>query len=156
MVWKRCRRWADFTPAYDCPSAHRTSNTVDRLLTSQDRLLYAMRYCHATTASARLAVRAMALQGNFHPYGARLRRDQPSRVSPFDDLNGFQSHPNWLHTLLIASSMGGLRYLPQIPLAPGYFKGYEGSIGHTKPLFMPPSRRHAATLRGLDRPRRRK
>jgi hypothetical protein len=108
MVLKRCRRRADFTPASDCPQAHRTSNAVDRLLNDQDRVLDAMRYCHATTASARLAVRAMALQGNFHPYGARLRRDQPSRVSPFHDLNGFQYHPNWLHNLLIASSMGGL------------------------------------------------
>jgi hypothetical protein len=51
----------------------------------------------------------MALQWNFHPYGSRLRRDQPSRVSPFHDLNGFQYHPNWLHNLLIASSLGGLR-----------------------------------------------
>ena len=48
MVLKRCRRRADFTPAYDCPQAHRTSNAVDRLLNYQDRLLYAMRYCHAT------------------------------------------------------------------------------------------------------------
>ena len=110
MVLKRCRRRADFTPAYDCPQAHRTSNAVDRLLNSQDRLLDAMRYCHATTASARLAVRAMALPWNVHPYGARLRRDQPSRVAPFDDLNGLQYHPNWLHNLLIASSMGGLRH----------------------------------------------
>jgi hypothetical protein len=52
----------------------------------------------------------MALQWHFHPYGARLRRDQPSRVSPFDDLNGLQYHPNWLHNLLIASSLGGLRH----------------------------------------------
>ena len=109
MVLKMCRRRADFTPAYDCPQAHRTSNAVDRLINYQDRVLYAMRYYHATTASARLAVRAMALQWNFHPYGVRLRRDQPSRVSPFHDLNGFQYHPNWLHNLLIASSMGGLR-----------------------------------------------
>jgi hypothetical protein len=110
MVLKMCRRRADFTPAYDCPQAHRTSNAVDRLLNYQDRLLYAMRYWHGTTNSARLAVRAMALQWNFHPYGARLRRDQPARVSPFDDLNGLQYHPNWLHNLLIASSMGGLRH----------------------------------------------
>ena len=109
MVLQRCRRRADFTPASACPQAHRTSNAVDRLLNSQDRRLYAMRYCHATTASARLAVRAMALQWNFHPYGPRLRRDQPARVSPFHDLNGFQYHPNWLHNLLIASSLGGLR-----------------------------------------------
>jgi hypothetical protein len=110
LVLKRCRRRADCTPASECPQAHRTSNAVDRLLHYQDRLLDAMRYCHATTASARLAVRAMALPWNVHPYGARLRRDQPSRVSPFDDLNGFQYHPNWLHNLLMASSMGGLRH----------------------------------------------
>ena len=94
MVLKMCRRRADFTPAYDCPQAHRTSNAVDRLLNYQDRLLYAMRYWHGTIDSARLAVRAMALQWNFHPYGARLRRDQPARVSLFDDLNGLQYHPN--------------------------------------------------------------
>ncbi len=109
MVWKRCRRRADCTPASDGPQAPRTSHAVDRRLNSQARLLDAMRSGHATTASARLAVRAMARQGNLHPYGSRLRRDQPSRVSPFHDLNGFQYHPNWLHNLLIASSMGGLR-----------------------------------------------
>jgi hypothetical protein len=40
MVLKMCRRRADFTPAYDCPQASRTSNAVDRLLDYQDRLLY--------------------------------------------------------------------------------------------------------------------
>ncbi len=109
MVLKRCHRRADCTPASDGPQAHRTSHAVDRLRNSHDRLLSAMRSCHATTASARLAVRAMALPWNFHPYGLRLRRDQPSRVSPFHDLNGFPYHPNWLQNLLIASSLGGLR-----------------------------------------------
>jgi len=99
----------DFTPAYDCPQAARTTNAVDRAHNHLDRVLYAMRYCHGQQASARLAVRAWALQWNFHPYGSRLRHDQPSRSSPFADLNGFQYHPNWLQNLLIASSMGGLR-----------------------------------------------
>ena len=110
LVWKRCRRRADCTPASACPQAHRTSNAVDRLRNYPDRWLYARRSWHGTIDSARLAVRAMALQGNVHPYGARRRRDQPSRVSPFDDLNGFPYHPNGLHTLLIASSMEGLRH----------------------------------------------
>src|SRR5712691_12023344 len=66
MVLQRCRRRADFTPAYDGPQAHRTSQAVDRRLNSHDRRLDAMRYGHATTASARLAVRAMALQVNLH------------------------------------------------------------------------------------------
>jgi hypothetical protein len=110
MVLKRCRRRVDFPPAYACPQAHRTSHAVDRLLDDQDRLLDAMRSWHSTTDSARLAVRAMARHWNFHSYGARLRRDQPSRVSAFHDLNGFRYPPNWLHNLLTASSMGGLRH----------------------------------------------
>ena len=109
MVSKLCQHREDFTPAYACPQAARTTNAVDRLHDHLDRVLYAMRYCHGQQASARLAVRAWAMQWNFHPYGPRLRHDQPARSSPFDDLNGFHYHPNWLHNFLIASSMGGLR-----------------------------------------------
>ena len=109
MVEKLCARCVDFLPAYACPGAARTSNAVDRLLNIVDRHLYAMRYCHGTKESARLAVRAIGMQWNFHPYGNRLRRDEPERVSPFADLNGFQYHGNWLQNFLIASSMGGLR-----------------------------------------------
>jgi hypothetical protein len=109
MVKKLCRRRDEFTPAYDCPQAARTSNGVDRLLNHLDRLLYAACYGHSTPGSSRLAVRAVALQWNFHPYGRRLREAETERVSPFHDLNGFIYHANWLHNLLIASSMGGLR-----------------------------------------------
>ena len=78
MVLKMCRRRADFTPAYDCPQTHRTSNAVDRLLNYQDRLLYAMRYWHGTIDSARLAVRAWRCNGTFirmaHACGVTSRR----------------------------------------------------------------------------------
>jgi len=109
MVLKLCRKGPQFVHAYRFPTAHRTSNALDRLMHHQDRRLYAMRYLHGTPESARLAVRAMALQWNFHPYGARCRGDDRTRCSPFHDLNGFEYHPNWLHNLLIASSMGGRR-----------------------------------------------
>jgi hypothetical protein len=109
MIQKMGRHREDFTPAYACPQAARTTNAVDRLHDQLDRVLYAMRYCHGHSASARGAVRAWAMQWNFHPYGPRLRHDQPSRSSPFADLNGFHYHPNWLQNFLIASSMGGLR-----------------------------------------------
>lgn len=109
LVMKMCGWRARFMVADAHPQAHRTSNAVDRLMNHQDRLLYAMRYFHTNKESARLAVRAMALQWNFHPYGVRLRRADQARRSPFHDLNGFQYHANWLHNLLIASSMGGLR-----------------------------------------------
>ena len=107
IVLKLCSKGPQFARAYRFPGAHRTSNALDRLMHHQDRRLYAMRSLHGTPDATRLAVRAMALQWNFHPYGARSRRNDPTRRSPFHDLNGFEYHPNWLHNLLIASSMGG-------------------------------------------------
>jgi hypothetical protein len=106
-VLSLCNKGPRFACAYSHRGAHRTSNAVDRLMNYQDRRLYAMGYFHGTLESARLAVRAMALLWNFHPYGTRIRRDSPTRRSPFHDLNGFHYHDNWLHNLLIASSMGG-------------------------------------------------
>jgi len=109
-VLRACAKGPRFAVAYEHPGAARTSNAVDRLMDYQDRVLYAMRYFHGTRESARLSVRAMALLWNFHPYGARTRRSHQHRYSPFHDVNGFQYHENWLHNLLIASSMGGRRH----------------------------------------------
>ncbi len=109
MIAKLAHHQVDFTPAYDCPQAARTTNAVDRIHNHLDRTLYAMRYCHGQKAGARMAVRAWAALWNFHPYGPRLRQAQPARSSPFADLNGFHYHANWLHNLLVASSIGGLR-----------------------------------------------
>jgi hypothetical protein len=108
-VLKLCSKRPQFLLAFNHPAAHRTSNAIDRLIDYLDRRLFAMRKLHGTVQSARLAVRSMALQWNFHPFGTRLRCDQPQRRSPFHDLNGFEYHPNWLHNLLIAASMGGRR-----------------------------------------------
>ena len=108
---KLCRRAAQFKVAYRFPMAHRTSNLVDRLMNHQDRLLYTMQYFHGTKESARLYVRSMALVWNFHPYSSRTCSSDSERISPFNDLNGFQYHDNWLHNLLIASSMNGRKTL---------------------------------------------
>ncbi len=97
----------NFQVAYDFPDGYRTSNALDRLMNYQDRLLYNMQYFHGTLAAARLQLRAMALIWNFHPYGKRTRTNDASRSSPFEDLNGFRYHDNWLHNLLIAGSMNG-------------------------------------------------
>ena len=100
---------AKFQTAYDFPDAYRTSNGLDRLMNYQDRVLYSMQYFHRSKNAARLQLRAMALLWNFHPYGSRTKSDNPARSSPFQDLNGFQYHDNWLHNLLIASYMNGRR-----------------------------------------------
>ncbi|MGB5711131.1 MAG: hypothetical protein WBM44_09510, partial [Waterburya sp.] len=106
-----CRRAAQFKVAYRFPHAHRTSNLVDRLMNHQDRLLYTMQYFHGNKKSAKLYLRSMALIWNFHPYGTRTRSQCSTRISPFSDLNGFSYHNNWLHNLLIASSMNGRQTL---------------------------------------------
>jgi hypothetical protein len=96
-----------FQIAFDFPGAYRTSNLIDRLMNYQDRLLYAMQYFHGTEASANQALRAMALLWNFHPYCRRIQTQPPYSRSPFEALNGFRYHDNWLHNLLIASSLNG-------------------------------------------------
>jgi hypothetical protein len=96
-----------FRPRFTFPDAYRTSNQVDRLMNIQDRLLYQMQYLHGTQKSVNLALRAMAILWNFHPYCQKIQRDCLSTRSPFRDLNGFSYHNHWLRNLLIASSLNG-------------------------------------------------
>jgi len=96
-----------FQVAYAHPEAARTSNRLDRLMNYQERLLFTMQYFHGSEASARLYLRSMALIWNFHPYGSRTKANAPQRCSPFDDLNRFHYHENWLRNLLIAGSING-------------------------------------------------
>ena len=102
-----CAHAADFKKAFDHPGAYRTSNALDRLMDYQDRLLYTMQYFHGTPESACLYVRAMALVWNFHPYGQKTQRKYGPRASPFQQLNGFCYHDNWLENMMIAASMKG-------------------------------------------------
>lgn len=103
-----CQKAPDFKVAYQFPTAYRTSNALDRLMNYQDRLLYAMQYFHGTEKAARLYLRAMALVWNFHPYGRKTQLKYGATcLSPFERLNGFRYHDNWLHNLLVAASLGG-------------------------------------------------
>jgi hypothetical protein len=92
---------------FDLPHAYRTSNQVDRLMNYQDRILYAMQYFHGTLDAAKQGLRAMAVLWNFHPYCHKVQMMEPHSMSPFEDLNGFRYHDNWLRNFLIASSLNG-------------------------------------------------
>lgn len=98
---------SQFTIAYSFPDAPRTSNMLDRLMNYQDRLLVSMQYFHGFQDSANLTLRSMAILWNFHPFGRRSQKNSTDTVSPFQKLNGFSYHPNWLRNFLIASSMNG-------------------------------------------------
>lgn len=98
---------SQFTIAYEFTKAHRTSNMLDRLMNYQDRILSSMQYFHGHQDSANQSLRAMAMLWNFHPYGRRSQPTPTDTVSPFEDMNGFYYHSNWLRNFLIASSING-------------------------------------------------
>jgi hypothetical protein len=100
---------ARFKLTFEIPQAYRTSNQVDRLMNYQDRILYTMQYFHGTMNAAKQGLRAMALLWNFHPYSRKVQAMEPHSMSPFEDLNGFRYHDNWLRNFLIASSLNGRR-----------------------------------------------
>jgi len=104
-----CDHAADFKKAYAHPGAYRTSNALERLMNYQDRLLYAMQYFHGHIASASRYARAMALVWNFHPYDQRTQKKYGPRASPFERVNGFRYHDNWLENMMIAASLKGQR-----------------------------------------------
>ncbi len=113
---QRLRRLKDksrfFQRAFDFPHAYRTSNQVDRPMNYLDRTLYAMQDFHGKWDSAEQSSRAMALLWNFHPFCRKTRKAMDGCLCPFEQLNGFRYHDNWVRNLLIASSLNGRRPLP--------------------------------------------
>ncbi len=99
QIVRLCNKRDQYKEAYRYPGAPRTSNGVDRLMDFQDRQLYAMRYLQGKEESAQLAVRSMALLWNFHHY------DGGKGPSPFEKLNGFCYHEDWLQNFNIAGSL---------------------------------------------------
>lgn len=103
-----------FQRAYDFPGAYRTSNQVDRPMNYLDRILYAMQGFHGSWQAAEKEVRAMALLWNFHPFCRKTRNQKDGCLCPFEQLNGFRYHDDWMRNLLIASSLNGRRPLPNV------------------------------------------
>lgn len=104
---KLCAKSERFAVAYDHPQAHRTSNMLDRHMDAMSRWLDSARFFHGHWTSSERAVRAWALLHNFGPYCPRAKVSEEFR-SPAHKLNGFVYHENWLHNLLIATSMSGV------------------------------------------------
>ena len=107
-ILKLCDRAPEFALAYAYPSAHRTSNMLDRHMDRMDRCFYSAKYFHGHLMTAEYAVRAWALLHNFQPYCPRARVASQYK-SPAHKLNGFVYHDNWLQNLLVSTSLGGCR-----------------------------------------------
>ncbi|MEB3119819.1 MAG: hypothetical protein VKL41_01175 [Snowella sp.] len=98
---------SQFTIAYSFPNAHRTSNILDPLMSYQDCLLVSMQCFHGSQYSANLALAQWLSCGIFIFLVVVLKKNSTDTVSPFEKLNGFSYHPNWLRNFLIASSING-------------------------------------------------
>lgn len=104
-----------FVLAYDHPLAHRTrrvelvetSNMLDRHMNLMDRWLFSSRFFHGHWTSAERSIRAWALLHNFGPYCHRAKTRQ-TYSSPAHKINDFVYHDNWLHNLMISTSMSGI------------------------------------------------
>lgn len=106
-VRKLCAKTERFALAYDYPLAHRTSNMLDRHMNAMARWLDSARFFHGHWTSAECSIRAWALLHDFGPYCPRSKASQ-HYSSPAHKLNGFVYHQNWLHNLLISTSMSGI------------------------------------------------
>jgi hypothetical protein len=105
-VLKLCAKADRFVLAYAHPLAHRTSNMLDRHMNPMARWLDGTRFFHGHWSSSERSIRAWALLNNFGPYCPRAKISQ-TYSSPAHKLNGFVYHQNWLHNLLIATSISG-------------------------------------------------
>lgn len=107
-VQKLCAKADLFVLAYEHPMAYRTSNMIDRHMKPMDRWLFHTQSFHGHLASAEKAVRAWAIFHSFWEYCPRANV-RKSFKSPAHKLNGFVYHDNWLHNLLISTSMAGAK-----------------------------------------------
>lgn len=104
-----CEKGPLFAQAYDHPTAHRTSNMVDRLMRWQDRFLFNRQYFHRSWQAAELGIRGWAILCNFRPYCPRAIGKRTDGECAAQRLNGFRYCDNWLENLRVSTSMGGYR-----------------------------------------------
>jgi hypothetical protein len=105
-VQKLCAKANLFVLAFEHPTAYRTSNMIDRHMQPMDRWLFHIQSFHGHLPSAEKAVRAWAIFHNFWEYCPRANIRKKFRA-PAHKLNGFVYHDNWLHNLLVATSIAG-------------------------------------------------
>jgi hypothetical protein len=107
-ILKLCLKVDLYALAYNFPQAYRTSNMLDRHMNDMDRFLFACRDFHGHLMTAEYRTRGWALLHNFRPYSPRSTLSD-SFQSRAHRLNGSVYHSNWLHNLLVSSSMAGFR-----------------------------------------------
>ena len=106
-ILKLCAKKKRWIQHLDFPSAHRTSNMLDRVMRAMSRHAFNSQMFHATIDSTTANFRAFALLYNFSPSCPAVTKLQQQLTSPAARLNSFAYHQDWIQNLLIAASMGG-------------------------------------------------
>ena len=104
---KLCEKRKRWLAHLDFPKAFRTSATLDRLMKFMERHAIAAQMFHSDHQKTTQNIRAYALIYNFTPSCPAVVENHPTLTSPAARANHFVYHHNWLHNLLIASSIGG-------------------------------------------------
>ena len=107
-IQKLCAKADRFALAFEYPNAHRTSNMIDRHMIPMDRWLFNARYFHGHLITAEKEIRAWALFHSFWHYCPRAKIRKKFQ-SPAHKINGFVYHDNWLHNMLISTSIAGAK-----------------------------------------------
>ena len=103
---KLCEKRKRWLAHLDFPKAFRTSATLDRLMKFMERHAIAAQMFHSDHQKTTQNIRAYALIYNFTPSCPAVVENHPTLTSPAARANHFVYHHNWLHNLLIASSIG--------------------------------------------------
>lgn len=109
-ILKLCNKRKRWIKHLDFPSAHRTSNMLDRVMRAMSRHAFNSQMFHATIKSTTANFRAFALLYNFSPSCPAVTKKAGQLTSPAARINGFIYHEDWLQNLLIATSLGGYRH----------------------------------------------
>jgi hypothetical protein len=107
-IQKLCLKADQFVLAFEHPNAYRTSNMIDRHMLPMDRWLFHTQSFHGHLSSAEKAVRAWAIFHSFWEYSPRANIRKKFK-SPAHKINGFVYHDNWLHNMLISTSIAGAK-----------------------------------------------
>lgn len=109
-----CDKKKFWLEAYDHPEGHRTSNMLDRVMRPMNRYFFNCQHLHGKgSITTTRHVRSLALLRNFAPWHPATTKANAGWQSPAERLNKHRYHDNWLHNLMVSTSLGGYRNPPQ-------------------------------------------
>ncbi len=102
-ILKLCKKTIRWKKHLDNPDAHRTSNSLDRLMRHMNRHAMNSQCFHSNNEATTKNFTAFALLVNFTPSSPSIVTKHNGLYSPVARLNGHTFHQNWLINLLIAA-----------------------------------------------------